>query len=161
LSSPVKAGVCAEERNRVAHISPVKDYPAIAEPVAVEDKDKIANDPSDSDVISVTPMSRLSSVLQVCGETYQVIRLKVMNMVTKHTKDEPEVVLVQDAAPMQADEAVKPSRWASYLSGGHSRREWLLLGERVFSHPRYAILIVVALVLCMFERYWFILAPLS
>ena len=48
-------------------------------------------------------------------------------------------------------------RW----SGGHSKREWLLLGERVFSHPRYAVLIIVALGLCFFERYWFVIAPLA
>ena len=54
------------------------------------------------------------------------------------------------------------SAWVKrWISGEHSRREWLLLGERVFSHPRYAILIVVALVLCMFERYSFVLATLG
>ncbi|MDQ6986727.1 MAG: hypothetical protein Q9M25_02855 [Mariprofundaceae bacterium] len=40
---------------------------------------------------------------------------------------------------------------------GHSRREWLLLGERVVSHPRYAILIVAALALCAFEKYALVL----
>lgn len=34
-----------------------------------------------------------------------------------------------------------------------TRLEWLLLGERAFSHPRYAILIIAALSLCVFERY--------
>jgi hypothetical protein len=63
-------------------------------------------------------------------------------------------------------EVKKPSRLQSawvkrWISGEHSRREWLLLGERVFSHPRYAILIVVALALCMFERYSFVLATLG
>jgi len=48
-----------------------------------------------------------------------------------------------------------------WISGAHSRREWLLLGERIFSHPRYAVMIVAALVLSMFERHWFILAPLA
>jgi len=42
-----------------------------------------------------------------------------------------------------------------------TRREWLLLGERIFSHPRYAMLIVVALGLCTFERYALLLAALS
>jgi len=36
-----------------------------------------------------------------------------------------------------------------------------LLGERVFSHPRYALLIVVALGLCTFERYALLLAVLA
>ncbi|MDX8395457.1 MAG: hypothetical protein R8K22_03485, partial [Mariprofundaceae bacterium] len=48
-----------------------------------------------------------------------------------------------------------------YISGLHTRREWLLLGERVFSHPRYAILIVIALGLSALEQYWFVLAPLA
>ncbi|MDQ6956085.1 MAG: hypothetical protein Q9M21_02700 [Mariprofundaceae bacterium] len=55
----------------------------------------------------------------------------------------------------------QPAWVKRWISGEHSRREWLLLGERVFSHPRYAILIVVALVLCMFERYSFVLATLG
>ncbi|MDQ6966137.1 MAG: hypothetical protein Q9M23_04345, partial [Mariprofundaceae bacterium] len=42
-----------------------------------------------------------------------------------------------------------------------TRREWLLLGERVFSHPRYAVLIIVALGLCAFERYTVLLAGLA
>jgi len=42
-----------------------------------------------------------------------------------------------------------------------TRREWLLLGERVFSHPRYAVLIVVALGLCAFEHYAVLLASLA
>ncbi|MDX8390170.1 MAG: hypothetical protein R8M38_06740 [Mariprofundaceae bacterium] len=62
--------------------------------------------------------------------------------------DVPVVVEQVEAAPMKT-------------FAGHTRREWLLLGERVFSHPRYAMLIVVALVLCMFDRYWFVLAPLA
>ncbi|MDX8406016.1 MAG: hypothetical protein R8K50_07685, partial [Mariprofundus sp.] len=48
-----------------------------------------------------------------------------------------------------------------YLSGGYNRRAWLLLGERIFSHPRYAIMIVMALVLCAFDRYIWIMAPLA
>lgn len=46
-------------------------------------------------------------------------------------------------------------------SSGHSRREWMYLAERVFSHPRYALVIVAALVLCVFERFWFVIAPLT
>ncbi|MDX8392009.1 MAG: hypothetical protein R8K53_05500, partial [Mariprofundaceae bacterium] len=38
-------------------------------------------------------------------------------------------------------------------SSAHTRREWLLLGERVVSHPRYALVIVAALALCAFEQY--------
>ena len=53
------------------------------------------------------------------------------------------------------------SQWMTRLSGPHSKREWLLLGERVFSHPRYAILVMVALGLCVFERYWFVMLPLA
>ncbi|MBL4775827.1 MAG: hypothetical protein JKY87_07230 [Mariprofundus sp.] len=47
------------------------------------------------------------------------------------------------------------------LSGGYSRRAWVLLGERVFSHPRYAMLIVAALALCAFERYVWVMLPLA
>ncbi|PJA32376.1 MAG: hypothetical protein CO187_04285 [Zetaproteobacteria bacterium CG_4_9_14_3_um_filter_53_7] len=46
-------------------------------------------------------------------------------------------------------------------AAGHSRREWMYLAERVFSHPRYALVIVIALSLCAFERYWFVIAPLT
>jgi len=49
----------------------------------------------------------------------------------------------------------------AWLAGGRSRRAWLLLGERVFSHPRYAMMIVVALGLCAFERYIWIMLPLA
>ena len=55
----------------------------------------------------------------------------------------------------------QPAGIKRWVSGEHTRREWLLLGERVFSHPRYAILIVAALALCMFERYGFVLAILA
>jgi len=48
-----------------------------------------------------------------------------------------------------------------WLAGGRSRRAWLLLGERVFSHPRYALMIVVALGLCAFERYIWVMLPLA
>ncbi len=48
-----------------------------------------------------------------------------------------------------------------FISGQHSKREWLLLGERVFSHPRYAMVVMVALALCFFERYLFILLPMA
>ena len=43
----------------------------------------------------------------------------------------------------------------------HSKREWMYLAERVFSHPRYALIILAALLLCVFERYWFVIAPLT
>jgi len=49
----------------------------------------------------------------------------------------------------------------SWLAGGRSRRAWLLLGERVFSHPRYAMMIVVALGLCAFERHVWVMLPLA
>ncbi len=48
-----------------------------------------------------------------------------------------------------------------WLAGGRSRRAWLLLGERVFSHPRYALMIMVALGLCAFERYIWVMLPLA
>ncbi|MBL1352549.1 MAG: hypothetical protein COA61_004325 [Zetaproteobacteria bacterium] len=82
-------------------------------------------------------------------------------MAAKHQKDERDIAPIQGDEHVQNVDEVKVSHWKSRLSGGHSRREWLLLGERVFSHPRYAILIVAALGLCMFERYWFVLAPLA
>ncbi|MDX8382039.1 MAG: hypothetical protein R8M14_08010 [Ghiorsea sp.] len=46
------------------------------------------------------------------------------------------------------------------VSGSHSKREWLLLGERVFSHPRYAVVVMMALALCFFERYLFVILPM-
>jgi len=67
-------------------------------------------------------------------------------------------VAVSDMKKTPRSRSAWIKRW---ISGEHSRREWLLLGERVFSHPRYAILIVVALVLCMLERYSFVLAMLA
>jgi len=55
--------------------------------------------------------------------------------------------------------------WARGLSarilGSHSKREWLLLGERIFSHPRYAVVVMAALALCFFERYLFVLLPMA
>ncbi|MFQ5356195.1 MAG: hypothetical protein ACE5DY_06865 [Mariprofundaceae bacterium] len=42
--------------------------------------------------------------------------------------------------------------------GLHTHREWLALGERVFAHPRYALLIVAALILCTLEQYPVVLA---
>lgn len=60
--------------------------------------------------------------------------------------------------------AASPSwtaRLMAHFSGSHSKREWLLLGERVFSHPRYAMVVMVALGLCVFERYWFVMLPLA
>ncbi len=47
------------------------------------------------------------------------------------------------------------------VSGQHSKREWLLLGERIFSHPRYAFVVMAALALCFFERYLFVLLPMA
>jgi len=91
--------------------------------------------------------------------------LKVMNMTKHHGEAAPQTMSDGEKTVVSVAQSTleKPSSsgWKSWLSGGHSRREWLLLGERAFSHPRYAMLIVVALVLCMFERYWFVLAPLS
>jgi len=55
----------------------------------------------------------------------------------------------------------KANALKSMVSGGYSRRSWLLLGERVFSHPRYALLIVAALGLCAFERYVWVMIPLA
>lgn len=42
-----------------------------------------------------------------------------------------------------------------------SRRDWMQLGERVFSHPRYAVLLLFALGLCFFDRNLWIMVPLS
>jgi len=82
----------------------------------------------------------------------------VLNVLDK-TSDE---VLDDAVASAVKQTPNSQSTWVKrFLSGEHSRREWLLLGERVFSHPRYAILIVVALALCMFERYSFVLAVLG
>ncbi len=59
----------------------------------------------------------------------------------------------------------KPPAWLKqlrqFISGYHSKREWLLLGERVFSHPRYAVVVMAALALCFFERYLFVLLPMA
>ena len=52
-------------------------------------------------------------------------------------------------------------RLRQFVSGNHTRREWLLLGERVFSHPRYAFIVMAALTLCFFERYLFVLLPMA
>ncbi|MDQ6965246.1 MAG: hypothetical protein Q9M13_10045, partial [Mariprofundales bacterium] len=46
------------------------------------------------------------------------------------------------------------------MGGDHTRREWLLLGERIFSHPRYAVAIIIALALCTLDKYWFVVWPL-
>jgi len=43
----------------------------------------------------------------------------------------------------------------------HSRREWMYLAERIFSHPRYALVVIAALILCAVETYWFVIAPLA
>ncbi|MDX8413513.1 MAG: hypothetical protein R8J85_05440 [Mariprofundales bacterium] len=51
-------------------------------------------------------------------------------------------------------------RFKAAFGGDHTRREWLLLGERIFSHPRYAIAIIIALALCTLDKYWFVVWPL-
>jgi len=95
-----------------------------------------------SKVVKVTQKVE-NNVLNVSGKTSdEVLDDTVSNHVTETLYSQPAWV----------------KRW---VSGEHSRREWLLLGERVFSHPRYAILIIVALALCMFERYSFVLATLG
>ena len=81
--------------------------------------------------------------------------LKVSDKASSEVLDEP---VHGDTSKTSHAQPAWIKRW---VSGEHSRREWLLLGERVFSHPRYAILIVAALALCMFERYNFVLATLA
>ena len=100
----------------------------------------------------------------VAAEVSKVVKVTrkaegdVLNVLDK-TSDE---VLDDAVASAVKQTSYAQSTWVKrFLSGEHSRREWLLLGERVFSHPRYAMLIVVALALCMFERYSFVLATLG
>jgi len=49
----------------------------------------------------------------------------------------------EESLPVVAEVAVRDR---------HSRREWLALGERIFSHPRYGLLILIGLLLCFFDR---------
>ncbi len=63
--------------------------------------------------------------------------------------------------PMPTQDVPDKKLVAKVIGPGHSRREWMYMAERVFSHPRYALFIVIALVLCAFERYWFVIAPLT
>ncbi len=46
-------------------------------------------------------------------------------------------------------------------TGSHTRREWVVLGERVLSHPRYALLIVAALTLVTFDKHTVVLASMG
>lgn len=79
-------------------------------------------------------------------------------------------LVVDNAEAKQALGNTEKKRWTppswlqktiKHLSGNHTRREWLLLGERVFSHPRYAFVVMAALSLCFFERYLFVLLPMA
>jgi len=78
----------------------------------------------------------------------------------------PETAAVSVSPPSGSQ--VKPGmtdggvmhRFKAAFGGGHTRREWLLLGERIFSHPRYAIAIMIALALCTLDKYWFVVWPL-
>ncbi|MDX8409980.1 MAG: hypothetical protein R8J84_08100 [Mariprofundales bacterium] len=75
------------------------------------------------------------------------------------SKEAEEVAQEQSVPTKSAPGALERLRLR--LAGGHTRREWLLLGERIFSHPRYAIAIVIALVLCTLDKYWFVVIPLT
>ncbi len=99
-------------------------------------------------------MAEVSKVVKVT----QKLENNVLNVSGK-TSDE----VLDDTVSNHVRETLysQPAWVKRWISGEHSRREWLLLGERVFSHPRYAILIIVALALCMFERYSFVLATLG
>ncbi|MDQ6970477.1 MAG: hypothetical protein Q9M16_08205 [Mariprofundus sp.] len=80
-------------------------------------------------------------------------------------KDSQQAVPDEASAELVSEPALPISAgrqaFKNKLAGGHSRRAWLLLGERVFSHPRYALLIVAALGLCTFERYVWVMLPLA
>jgi len=91
-------------------------------------------------------------------EVTQKVENQVLNVPDKTSNK-----VLDDTVSDHVTEALysQPAWVKRWISGEHSRREWLLLGERVFSHPRYAILIIVALALCMFERYSFVLATLG
>ncbi|MDQ6988312.1 MAG: hypothetical protein Q9M19_00395 [Mariprofundaceae bacterium] len=85
---------------------------------------------------------------------------------TKTASPESEVQgEVRGEVALQSPSLLSTSRlptWVqTYIIGDHHKREWLLLAERVFSHPRYAIIISIALILCVFERYWWIMLPLA
>ncbi|RLL55090.1 hypothetical protein D8Y20_02610, partial [Mariprofundus sp. EBB-1] len=75
----------------------------------------------------------------------------------------PEQASVVDVSANESEPALREvgTEQRTTASAGRSRREWMYLAERVFSHPRYALLILAALLLCAFERYWFVIAPLT
>jgi hypothetical protein len=78
---------------------------------------------------------------------------------------EPNIEQPSFKKKLQAKKKWKAPVWLekvrAFISGNHTRREWLLLGERVFSHPRYAFVVMAALALCFFERYLFVLLPMA
>jgi len=91
----------------------------------------------------------------------KVVKLAHQTMQEDKTKEPLKGVIMDTSDTPNDANTGNTAAWKQRLSGGHSRREWLLLGERVFSHPRYAMLIVAALGLCMFERYTLVLAALG
>jgi len=103
--------------------------------------------------------SRLTATMSVKleGNGEKPAKKSAENPAEKGIERRVEKTDVQDADPLQSSYYKLKQR----LSGGHSRRAWLLLGERVFSHPRYALLIVAALGLCAFERYLWVMLPLA
>ncbi|RMH52544.1 MAG: hypothetical protein D6682_01665, partial [Zetaproteobacteria bacterium] len=79
---------------------------------------------------------------------------------SKRAGPEPSSTPEQTTPPAPKPHTGAFGRLTARLAGGHSRREWLLLGERIFSHPRYAVAIIIALALCTLDKYWFVVWPL-
>ncbi|MDQ6993564.1 MAG: hypothetical protein Q9M31_08810 [Mariprofundus sp.] len=74
---------------------------------------------------------------------------------------EAAIARVAEAPQSTEPKSAEVAKWIAFVNSGRNRRAWLLLGERCFSHPRYALLVLAALVLCALEPPLLILLPLT
>jgi len=79
---------------------------------------------------------------------------------TQHPNDGDGAIYTATTHAAEQEEQAD-TLWQRHVIGGYSKREWLLLGERVFSHSRYAMVVMAALGLCVFERYMLVMLPLA
>ncbi|MDQ7057965.1 MAG: hypothetical protein Q9N62_05810 [Ghiorsea sp.] len=115
-----------------------------------------AEDVSTANVLTQTE----SAVVDVTGASHDVLPEDSVDVQAEH-KTQDVIEGDEESIGLSQRKSSWFARVMNHLSGSHSKREWLLLGERVFSHPRYAMVVMVALGLCIFERYWFVMLPLA
>ncbi|MDX8384302.1 MAG: hypothetical protein R8M45_09490 [Ghiorsea sp.] len=105
-----------------------------------------------------------ASPTQAAAEQSTVKQTAVEKTAPKATTEplyDGEAAVYKAVETQEHGEERQQSALMRHISGGYSKREWLMLGERVFSHPRYAFIVMAALGLCVFERYMLVMVPLA